>query len=91
MEDFQSGEEVSKCLLLLSFHVSTNARDWNNKTDTSDTFTLKKSHLGFTIIFLLGVSVKIQIGLPFWCRLTRVVPDTVPLNGCVCVCVCVRV
>ena len=28
---------------------------------------------------------KIQIGLPFWYRLTRVVPDTGPLNGCVCV------
>jgi len=30
---------------------------------------------------------KIQIGLPFWYRLTRVVPDNRPLNGCVCVCV----
>jgi len=28
---------------------------------------------------------KIQIGLPFWYRLTRVVPDNGPLNGmCVC-------
>ena len=27
---------------------------------------------------------KIQIGLPFWCRLTLVVPDKGPLNGCVC-------
>ena len=27
---------------------------------------------------------KIQIGLPFWCRLTRVVPDKGPPNGCVC-------
>ena len=32
---------------------------------------------------------KIQTGLPFWCRLTWVVPDKGPLNGCVCVCVCV--
>jgi len=32
---------------------------------------------------------KIQIGLLFWYRLTRVVPDKGPLNGCVCVCVCV--
>ena len=32
---------------------------------------------------------KIQIGLPFWYRLTWVVPDKGPLNGCVCVCVCV--
>ena len=32
---------------------------------------------------------KIQIGLPFWYRLTRVVPEKGPLNGvCVCVCVC---
>ena len=28
---------------------------------------------------------KIQIG--FWYRLTRIVPDKVPLNGCVCACV----
>jgi len=32
---------------------------------------------------------KIQICLPFWYRLTRVVPDKWPLNRCVCVCVCV--
>jgi len=38
---------------------------------------------------------KIQTGLPFWYRLTRVVPEIGPLNGCmsvclsVCVCVCV--
>jgi len=32
---------------------------------------------------------KIQIGLPFWYRLTRVVPDTGPLTGCVCVVVVV--
>ena len=29
---------------------------------------------------------KIQIGLPFWYWLTRVVLDKGPLNGCVCVC-----
>ena len=28
---------------------------------------------------------KIQIGLPLWYRLTRVVPEKRPLNGCVCV------
>ena len=28
---------------------------------------------------------KIQIGLPFWYQLTRVVLDKGPLNGCVCV------
>jgi len=33
---------------------------------------------------------KIQIGLPFWYRLTRVVVDKEPLNGRVCVCACVR-
>jgi len=27
---------------------------------------------------------EIQIGLPFWYRFTRVVPDKGPLNGCVC-------
>ena len=32
---------------------------------------------------------KIQIGLPFWYRLTRVVPEKGPLNGmCVCVWTC---
>ena len=38
---------------------------------------------------LLTVSCfsKIQIGLPFWYRLTRVVPEKGPLNRCVCVCV----
>ena len=30
---------------------------------------------------------KIQIGLLYWYRLTRVVPEKGPLNGCVCVCV----
>ena len=30
---------------------------------------------------------KIQVVLPFWYRLTLVVPDKGPLNGCVCVCV----
>ena len=28
---------------------------------------------------------KIQIGFTFWYRLTRVVTDKGPLNGCVCV------
>ena len=33
-------------------------------------------------------SVKSRLILPFWCRLTWVVPDKGPLNGCVCVCLC---
>ena len=32
---------------------------------------------------------KIQIGLPFWYRLSRIVPEKGPLNGCVCACACV--
>jgi len=32
-------------------------------------------------------SVKSRLVLPFWYRLTRVVPDKGPLNGCVRVCV----
>ena len=32
-------------------------------------------------------SEKSRLVLPFWYRLTRVVPDKGPLNGCVCVCV----
>jgi len=31
---------------------------------------------------------KIQIALPFWYQLTRVVPDKGPLNVCVCVRAC---
>ena len=34
------------------------------------------------------VSVKSRLVLPFWYRLTRVVLEKGPLNGCVCVCVC---
>ena len=34
-------------------------------------------------------SVKSRLVLPFWYRLTRVVLEKGPLNGCVCVCVCV--
>ena len=33
-------------------------------------------------------SVKSRLVLPFWYRLTRVVQEKGPLNGCVCVCVC---
>ena len=29
---------------------------------------------------------KVQIGLPFWYRFTRVVPDKGPLKGCMYVC-----
>ena len=32
-------------------------------------------------------SVKSRLVLPFWDRLTRVVWDKWPLNGCVCACV----
>ena len=32
-------------------------------------------------------SVKSRLVLPFWYRLTRVVAEKGPLNGCVCVCV----
>jgi len=31
--------------------------------------------------------VKSRLVFPFWYRLTRVVPEKEPLNGCVCVCV----
>ena len=44
-------------------------------------------HMAQLMPLLLTVSCfsKIQIGLPFWYRLTRVVPQKGPLNGCVCV------
>ena len=35
---------------------------------------------------LTVASVKSRLVLPFWYRLTRVVPDKGPLNGCSCVC-----
>jgi len=35
----------------------------------------------------VSCSVKSRLSLPFWYRLTRVVPEKGPLNGCVCVCV----
>jgi len=37
--------------------------------------------------YSVSCSSKIQIGLPFWYRITRVVPEKGPLNGWVCVCV----
>jgi len=46
-------------------------------------------HMALLMPLPLAVSCfsKIQIGLPFWYRLTRVVSDKGLLNGCVCVCV----
>jgi len=47
-------------------------------------------HMAQLMLLPLTVSCfsKIQIGFTFWYRLTRVVPEKGPLNGCVCVCVC---
>ena len=42
---------------------------------------------GFHCHSLSLASVKSRLVLPFWYRLTWVVPDKGPLNGCVCVCV----
>jgi len=41
---------------------------------------------GFHCHSLSLASVKSRLVLPFWYRLTRVVPDKGQLNGCVCVC-----
>ena len=46
---------------------------------------------GFHCHSLSLASVKSRLVLPFWYRLTRVVPNIGPLNGCVRVCVCVCV
>jgi len=43
------------------------------------------------LIPLSFASVKSRLGLPFWYRLTRAVPDKGLLNGCVRVCVYVCV
>ena len=40
---------------------------------------------GFHCHSLSLASVKSRLVLPFWYRLTQVVPDKGPLNGCVCV------
>jgi len=40
------------------------------------------------LLVTVSCSSKIQIGLPFWYWLTRVVPEKGPLNGCVCACEC---
>jgi len=37
---------------------------------------------------IISCFIKIQNGLPFWCRLTQVVLENRPLNGSVCVRVC---
>ena len=42
-------------------------------------------HSGFHCHSLSLASVKSRLVLPFWYRLTRVVPDKWPLNVCVCV------
>ena len=44
---------------------------------------------GFHFHSLSLALVKSRLVLPFWYRLTQVVLDKGPLNGCVCVCVCV--
>jgi len=36
----------------------------------------------------VSASVKSSLVLPLWYRLTWVVPDKGPLNGCECVCYC---
>jgi len=46
-------------------------------------------HMAQLMPLPLTASVKSRLVLPFWYRLTRVVLDKGPLNGCVCVCVCV--
>jgi len=46
-------------------------------------------HMAQLMPLSLTALVKSRLVLPFWYRLTRVVPDEGLLNGCVCVCVCV--
>jgi len=44
------------------------------------------THCLLTVSLLSLASVKSRLVLPFWCRLTRVVPEKGPLNGCMYVC-----
>ena len=46
-------------------------------------------YCAFSALTLSLASVKSRLVLPFWYRLTWVVPEKGLLNGCVCVCVCV--
>jgi len=46
-------------------------------------------HMAQLMPLPLTASLKSRLVLPFWYRLTWVVSDKGPLNGCVCVCVCV--
>ena len=48
----------------------------------ADLHMAQRMPLPLTTVFCFS---KIQIGFPFWYRLTWVVPDKGPLNGCVCV------
>jgi len=49
------------------------------------------THCLLLLMPLSLASVKSRLVLHFWYRLTQVVPEEGPLNGCVCVCVSVRV
>ena len=46
-------------------------------------------HMAQLMPLPLTVSCFSKMVLPFWYRLTRLIPEKGPLNGCVCVCVCV--
>jgi len=52
-------------------------------SQVNQTTSLGKHKLTILIVVHSCFS-KIQISLLFWYRLTRVVPDKGPLNGCVC-------
>jgi len=43
------------------------------------------------MVICLERGADLHLVLPFWYRLTWVVPEKGPLNGCVCVCVCVLI
>ena len=40
-----------------------------------------------TVLLTVSCFSKSRLVFPFWYRLTQVVPDKGPLDGCVCVCV----
>ena len=66
-------------------YIHTNLYSAKNRENESEALNLWPSWCHCHSLSL--ASVKSRLVLPFWYRLTRVVPLKGPLNGC-CVCVC---
>ena len=67
-------------------------RQFLDESDSAAQSLVRRNPLCTTTYASRGHSAIAELLVPFWYRLTRVVLDKGPLNGCVCVCVraCVR-